>query len=71
MKPQRAGWVEQLAKPVTFAGKSDGIASGISLFRSIFDDLSACGKYTPLPATLTRLSWIADRRKLESDTTLL
>ena len=24
MKPQLAEWVEQLAKPATFAGKSDG-----------------------------------------------
>jgi hypothetical protein len=48
-----------------------GYPSGTSFPRSIFDDLSACGKYTPLPATLTRLSWVADRRKQESDTTLL
>jgi hypothetical protein len=64
MKAQLAGWVEQLDAAVL-----DPL--GTSFPRSIFDDLSACGKYTPLPVTLTGLSLVADRRKQESDTTLL
>jgi hypothetical protein len=39
------------------------VPSESPLFRSIFDDLSACGKFTPLPVTLTGLPCVAHRHK--------